>query len=188
MKLSTRMLVAVAALLLLSVFVFPLWRYDLGAPQYPEGLAMTIWVNKVGGQLALVNQLNHYIGMRAIDPDSMPELRYMPAIVVALVVSGLMVAIVGRRKWLVAWFLCLSGLGIIGLVDFYLWLRDFGTHLNPEAPITIPPFTPPLFGTNMLANFEVSSFPDIAGWAAFAAGALALLALLLDIRRTRSAA
>ena len=31
-----------------------------------------------------INSLNHYIGMKAIEPDAIPELRYMPWIVAAL--------------------------------------------------------------------------------------------------------
>ena len=188
MSTVSRILTAVAALLLLTVFFFPLWRYDMGAPQYPEGLAMTIWAHKVGGQLPLVNQLNHYIGMKHIEPDSMAELKVIPWIVVGLIVSGLAVAVVGRFKALVAWFVTFVVLGLAGLADFYWWLYDYGTHLSPEAPIQIPPFVPPLFGTNMLANFEISSYPDTAGWAAFVAVLLAFVAVVLEWRRQRGTA
>lgn len=186
MGMPTRLLTALAALLLLAVFAFPLWRYDLGAPQYPEGLSMTIWANKIGGQLALVNQLNHYIGMRTIEPDAMAELRWIPGIVVALVVTGLGVAVVGRLGLLIAWFAAVAALGLAGLADFYWWLYTYGTQLNPEAPIQMPPFVPPLLGTKMLANFEVTTGPDVGGYAAFAAGLLALVAVVVELRRRRA--
>ena len=184
----SRILVALAALLLLLVFAFPLWRYDLGAPQYPEGLSMTIWAHKIGGQVQLVNQLNHYIGMQEIAPDSLPELRWMPWIVGALVAGGLAVAAFGRFSWLVAWFGLLAVLGVLGLADFYWWLYDYGTNLSPDAPITLPPFVPPIIGTKALANFEVTTYPDRGGLAAFAAGLLGLVAVALEWRRRRRAA
>ncbi len=186
MKTSTRILAAVAALLLLAVYAFPLWRYDLGAPQYPEGLSMSIWVNKIGGQLPLVNQLNHYIGMQTIEPDSLVELRWIPWIVAAMVASGLVIAAIGRFSWLVGWFATLAVLGLAGLADFYWWLYDYGTNLSPDAPIKMPPFVPPIIGTKALANFEVTTHPDVGGVAAFLAGLLALLAIVLEYRSRRA--
>lgn len=188
MKPSTRILVLVSTLALLGVYVFPLWRYDLGAPQYPEGLTLSVWVNRIGGQLKLVNQLNHYIGMKSIEPDAIAELRAMPWIVAAVAIAGAAVAALGRRVWLYGWFAVFALLGIAGIVDFYLWLYDYGHSLNPEAPFQLPPFTPPLFGTNVLANFEVSSYPDVGGWAAFGAGFLALIAVVLEWRGRQDAA
>ena len=182
MKTATRILAGAAAVLLLAVYAFPLWRYDLGAPQYPEGLGMTIWAHKIGGQLALVNQLNHYIGMKEIEPDSLAELRLIPWIVGALSASGLLVAILGRFSWLVVWFVTLAVLGLAGLADFYWWLYDYGTKLSPEAPIKLPPFVPPIIGTKNLANFEITTYPDVGGLAAFAAGVLALLAVVVEWR------
>ena len=49
MKPISRWAVAVASLLLLVVFVTPLWRIDLIAPQYPEGLGLRIWINQITG-------------------------------------------------------------------------------------------------------------------------------------------
>ena len=78
----TRWLVASAALLVLGVFIFPLWRVTLEAPQYPEGIGMLIHVNGVTGvkehDLANINGLNHYIGMKTIEPDAIPVLHVMP--------------------------------------------------------------------------------------------------------------
>ena len=98
----SRILVAISSLLLIGLFVFPLWHVRLTAPQYPEGLGMNIRINTVEGatetDLKNINGLNHYIGMKAIDPQTIPELKFMPWIVGALILSGLAVAAVGRRK------------------------------------------------------------------------------------------
>ena len=45
MKLS-RILMIVAALVILALFIFPLWSITLEAPQYPRPLSMDIFINK----------------------------------------------------------------------------------------------------------------------------------------------
>ena len=104
---TSRLVVALASLLLLALYLAPLWRIELVAPQYPEGLGLRIWVNQITGikpnDLNSINGLNHYIGMRAIEPASFPELRLMPRLVAAAVVLGLLVALAGRRGLLYAW-------------------------------------------------------------------------------------
>jgi len=75
---------------MLVLFFVPLWRIQLQAPQYPEGLGMLIRVNTITGiaptDLNNINGLNHYIGMKAIEPAAIPVLRYMPWVVGALIV------------------------------------------------------------------------------------------------------
>ena len=79
-----------AALLLGGMYVTPLWRIELIAPQYPEGLGMLIRLNTVSGiqpnDLDNINMLNHYIGMKPITPEAIPELRIMPWVVGGLIV------------------------------------------------------------------------------------------------------
>jgi copper chaperone NosL len=78
----SRALMVAAALAVAAMLVTPLWTVHLVAPQYPEGLGMTIHINTVRGasefDLMKINQLNHYIGMKRIEPDAIPELRVMP--------------------------------------------------------------------------------------------------------------
>src|SRR5688572_33397469 len=103
-KLS-RTLLAIATVMLLGAFVFPLWRIDLIAPQYPEGLGMLIRIDTITGikpnDLNNINGLNHYIGMKAIEPEKIPILQMMPIALAVLIVAGLFAALSGRR-W-VAW-------------------------------------------------------------------------------------
>ena len=40
----------VASLLLLLLFLFPIWHIKLDAPQYPEGINMYIWINNINGK------------------------------------------------------------------------------------------------------------------------------------------
>jgi copper chaperone NosL len=50
MILKSKLIVAFASLLLILTFFFPLWYIDLEAPQYPEGIGLEIWINKIAGQ------------------------------------------------------------------------------------------------------------------------------------------
>ena len=186
------MLVAAAAVLLLSVFLFPLWSIHLTAPQYPEGIGMYIRVNTIVGytefDLTKINNLNHYIGMRPIEPDAIPELRFMPWLFGALAAAGLVVAALGRRRGLYAWLGAFALLGIAGLADFYRWAYDYGHNLDLEtAIITIPgmSYQPPLIGTTQLLNFTATSWPALGGWLAVAALGLGVLAAVIAARARR---
>ena len=70
--------IAASATLLLATFFFPLWQIQLWAPQYPEGLFMSIWTSKLSGDVNNINVLNHYIGMHKILAKDFPELKVLP--------------------------------------------------------------------------------------------------------------
>ena len=142
------------SLILISVYFIPVWRIDLEAPQYPEGLGMNIWINKITGDLNTINNLNHYIGMKSIEPDSMQELKIMPYVLAFLILIGIVVSISSKRILLLGWVLFFIILGIAGGVDFYLWEYDYGHNLSPDAAIKIPgmSYQPPLIGTKELAD------------------------------------
>jgi copper chaperone NosL len=190
-KLS-RTLLAVASVLLLGVFVLPLWRIDLIAPQYPEGLGMLIRVNTVTGikptDLANINGLNHYIGMKPIEPDAIPELRYMPMVVVGLTALGLLAAAFGRRAGLYVWLGTFATVAVVGLIDFWRWEYDYGHNLDFEhAIIKVPGMTyqPPLIGTKQLLNFTAASWPGLGALCLGVSFALGVLALVI-VRRSGS--
>jgi copper chaperone NosL len=190
----SRFVVAAAALLLALLYVTPMWRIDLGAPQYPEGMGIRIWVDRIQGagpnDLRNLNGLNHYIGMKAIEPDQIAELRYMPVIVGALIATGLLVALVGRRGPLFAWFGAYTLVALAGLADFWKWEYDYGHDLDPTAAIKIPgmAFQPPLLGGKQLLNFHASSWPDIGGVVAIISLTVVALVVLYEIRRRRRSA
>ncbi len=189
---TSRLVVALASLLLLVVYVTPLWRIELVAPQYPEGLGLRIWVNQITGlkpnDLNSINGLNHYIGMRAIDPSAIPELRFMPQLLAAAVAAGLLVALVGRRWLLYVWGGLFTLGAAVGLGDFWKWGYEYGHQLDPHAAIKVPgmSYQPPLVGSKQLLNFHATSWPDIGGWIAFVALAFVLGAAMLEWRRTRA--
>lgn len=191
---SARLLVAIAALLMSVGYVLPLWRIDLIAPQYPEGLGILIKVNTVVGvkeqDLNSINNLNHYIGMQRIEPDAIPELRYMPAILGGLIVTALLVAALGRRRILYGWAVLLAAVQVGGLYDYWKWGYDYGHNLDLEtAIIKIPDMTyqPPLIGSKQLLNFTAISWPAPGGWALVLASLLVGIAVWKTYRPAASA-
>jgi copper chaperone NosL len=191
----SKILMLLAALSLSLLFFFPMWKIYLEAPQYPEGLEMHIWVNKLGGNteytLQNFNILNHYIGMEKINADSFAELKYMPYIVYFLIGSGIIVALLNKRSLALTWLIMVIVGGVAGLVDFYLWLVKFGTNLDPKAPIKVPGMTyiPPFLGEKQLLNFKALSLPDIGGLAIGVAILLAAIAVYIEFihRKKRQA-
>lgn len=171
MRRVSRIGMVVAAVLLGVPFLKPLWHIGLIAPQYPEGLGLYIWINQITGQkahdLESINGLNHYIGMKEIVPESIPELRLMPFLVGGLLVLGLLTALAGKRPLLYAWTGLFVLLSIAGLADFYKWGYDYGHNLDPTAAIRVPgmAYQPPLIGAKQLLNFYATSWPAVGGWA-----------------------
>ena len=71
----TRMLLLLCGIGLVMVLFTPMWRIDLDAPQYPEGLRMLIYANKLAGNVDIINGLNHYIGMKTLHTDDFIEFK-----------------------------------------------------------------------------------------------------------------
>lgn len=189
MSMRSRVLIALSALLLVVMYFTPIWRVFLDAPQYPEGIGMQIWINTVKGakenDLENINNLNHYIGMKRIEPDAIPELKLMPIIVGVLVAGGLAAAAVGRRRLAQVWVGVFLVVALAGLADFWKWEYDYGHDLDMENAIIKVPgmsYQPPLIGSKQLLNFTATSIPGAGGWAAIISLGLAVTALVLDRR------
>ena len=99
----TRILSLICGISLIAVIFLPIWRIELAAPQYPEGLSMQIFSNKLAGDVDIINGLNHYIGMRTLHANDFVEFSVLPYILGALALFGVLTAIV-NRKWLACIF------------------------------------------------------------------------------------
>lgn len=191
MNRQTRIGLAGAALALLLLYVVPIWRIDLEAPQYPEGIGMLIRINTVEGikthDLDNINNLNHYIGMKRIVPETIPELRLMPWIIGALIVLGLGAVALGKRWALYAWTLLFLAVALFGMWDFWSWEYDYGHNLDPTAIIKVPGmhYQPPLIGSRKLLNFTAHSWPALGGWVAFLSLGVGLVLSVLTFRNAR---
>ena len=182
MKTRSKVVIIIISVALIAGFFLPIWAISLEAPQYPEGLGMNIWINKITGDLNTINGLNHYIGMRRIEPNSIKELNYMPYMLGFLAITGIITGLLGRKKILTAWVIIFVALGIAGGIDFYKWEYDYGHNLNPEAAIKIPgmSYQPPLLGSEQLLNFTATSLPDAGGVFVIASGLIGLGVLTLE--------
>ncbi|NNL30073.1 MAG: hypothetical protein HKO77_03580 [Gemmatimonadetes bacterium] len=185
----SRILTLVASVALGLTYLLPIWTIDLEAPQYPEGLGMVIRLNTIEGQkphdLSNINNLNHYIGMQRIVPESIPELRIMPFIVAFFIVSGLLVAWAGRRRLLYTWTGLFLVVSAVGLADFWKWEYDYGHNLDEETAIIKIPgmsYQPPLIGSREILNFTAHSWPGAGGWIAIL---VAGTAMAVSIREWR---
>jgi copper chaperone NosL len=188
-KISSVLLVFASALLLFAL-PLPLWHIRLLAPQYPEGLGMDIHARTVVGakehDLENINELNHYIGMKVIEPTEIAELRVIPWLIAGLGLLGFVVAITRKRALLIGWLVGFGILGVVGLWDFWHWEHMYGHDLDYQhAIIKVPGMTyePPLIGTKQLLNFTASSWPAAGAILLGVAFALGLAAIMLGGRR-----
>lgn len=159
---SERRWILVAALVLLPVFflpVLPVWTMRLWAPQYPEGLKLTIYTNTIQGDLQKINTLNHYVGMHPITPNDFKEFSYLPQLLTGFGVVALLAALVNRRWLAIIGWLGFSAFAVYMFSDYARWLWHYGHDLDPRAAIKLNTFTPPLIGYKRMANFRVWSLP-----------------------------
>jgi copper chaperone NosL len=184
MKSLTRVLIVISVALMLGAYFLPLWHILLDAPQYPEGLEMKIWLNGLSGNIAQINGLNHYIGMKLISVDDFKEFTILPYVFGLLLLVGIASAIIKSRKLLWTWFIGLCLFGVIGFSDFYKWEYNYGHNLNPHAAIKVEGmnYQPPLFGYKQLLNFTAGSLPDAGGILVGLGGVLAAAALFYKPR------
>ena len=184
MKKSSRILILILALSLIAVYFVPLWNISLEAPQYPEGLGMQIWLNKITGDLQTINGLNHYIGMKTIHPDSIEELKIMPFVIGFIIFAGLLVFLFNKKSFLLSWIIIIIVTGTIGMYDFWNWEYDYGHNLDPTAAIKVEGmnYQPPLIGSKKLLNFTATSTPDIGGMIILGVGIIAILILIYEYK------
>jgi len=181
---TSRFLVAFAGLLLLAALFFPIWQIQLSAPQYPEGLELYIHASKLSGDVQIINGLNHYIGMRELHENDFIEFTVLPYIIGFIGILGIISAVLNKRKWFIIWLIIFVIFGVAAIIDFYLWLYDYGHNLDPKAPIQVPGMTyqPPLVGFKQLLNFGAYSIPAIGGWLMLAAAFFSSLVLIFETK------
>lgn len=187
----SRIILALSALLMIAAFFVPIWEIMMWAPQYPEWLHMYIWLDNITGDVAIINGLNHYIGMKYIKVEMFPEFEIMPSIMMGVIAFGLLMALIGRRIAIWAYLLVLVAAGTAGLVDFYLWSYDYGHNLDPTAAIKVPgmSYQPPLLGSKELLNFIAYSGPAAGGWIMAVSGLLVIGTLVYEyLRKPKSIA
>jgi copper chaperone NosL len=182
---GTKLLLLLAAAGLVAVLYTPLWRIELDAPQYPEGLSLSIHANGLRGNVDIINGLNHYIGMKTLHNEDFFEFTLLPYLVIFFAAAFALVALINSRRWLNMLFILFVAFGIVAMVDFWRWEYNYGHNLNPNAAIVVPgmAYQPPLIGFKQLLNFGAYSIPDIGGWLFIGAGILLLTCVIIEWKR-----
>ena len=159
------------ALVLISGFL-PIWESRLEAPQYPDGLRLSVYGNRIEGDLAEIDSLNHYIGMSPIRIDDLPEVRLWPLAVGLALVAVLVSAVAGRRLIVRAarLYVWLLPLGVLATVQLRLY--QYGHDLDPGAALRVGNFTPLVMGPTRVWNFTAWSRPGTAVVALWLAASL----------------
>lgn len=172
LDLRSRILILVAAVMLMPTFFLPLWTMTLYSNQFPDGLELKIYSHMLEGgrtqnrdDLKEINSLNHYIGMRALKEDDFTEFKWIPFVIGGVMLLALRVVIFGKMSKLVDLLVLFMYFGLFSLWSFYHKLYLYGHELDPTAAIKVAPFTPPMFGHHTLANFEVYSYPASGSYA-----------------------
>ena len=156
------LLTALVALLLGGVL--PLWRISLVAPQYSEGLTLDMYAYQIvagndGQDLAEINTLNHYIGMKPIAQADFLEMKVIPFAIGAFSLLTLRAVVIGRIISLVDLVVLFFYFGAFSLASFVYRLYSYGHHLDPHAPMKMEPFMPVVIGSQQIANFVQTSLP-----------------------------
>ena len=184
-----KILMIIAAILPLALFLFPLWKITLEAPQYPTPLGMYIHINDFTDanphDIKNINIMNHYVGMKYI-PEAIPEFKIFPIGIIITSLLGLIIALFTNHKWFLYWGILMVLLSMAGLYDFYLWEHDYGHNLDPKAIMkftnpdgSIMGFQPPLFGSKDILNFTAHSYPQLGAYFLGAGMALSFVAYWL---------
>ena len=183
---KARIIMLAGALLPLLLFVFPLWKITLEAPQYPTPLGMYIYINDFADanphDIKNINLMNHYVGMKYI-PDAIPEFKVFPIGILITSFIGLLIAWKAPHRWFLFWFILMVAVSAAGLIDFYIWEHDYGHDLDPKAIMkftnpdgSVMGFQPPFFGTKNILNFTAHSYPQLGAYCLAVGIALGLVA------------
>ena len=193
---KSNLIMIVAAILPFALFIFPLWKITLEAPQYPEPLGMYIHINDFRDvnphDIKNINIMNHYVGMKYI-PEAIPEFKIFPIGIIITSLIGLLIGFKGNYKWFLGWFILMCLLSLAGLYDFYLWEHDYGHNLDPKAIMkftnpdgSIMGFQPPLFGSKDILNFTAHSYPRSGAYFLGLGIALSFVAYLFGKKAKKS--
>lgn len=178
----SRLLLLAAAAVVAASLLFPLWNLHLVAPQYEEGLELDIYAYKIaagndGQDLVEINNLNHYIGMKPIEQADFTEMQIMPFMFGVFILLSLRGAVFGVMGAVVDLFMIAAYFGAFSIGAFYYRLYSYGHNLDPKAPMEVEPFTPLMFGTQKIANFTQSSYPQLGTYLLWVFMALLLAAI-----------
>ncbi len=183
-SLLSKVLLLVVGLLFFASLQFPMWQIELEAPQYPEGLILRLHADKIGGDVEIINGLNHYIGMKTLHTEDFFEFQILTYIVIFFGVFALAAMVIAKRKLVIALLISLISFVVLAGIDFYRWNYEYGHNLDPNAAIKVPgmAYQPPVIGYKQLLNFGAYSVPDVGGWILIIAGTLIFIVVIMETK------
>lgn len=184
----SKVLLALVGLLFIGSLFVPMWRIELDAPQYPEGLVLQLHANKIGGDVDIINGLNHYIGMATLHSENFFEFTVLPYVFGAFAFLSIILICINNRKFVFGFLVILVTFVVLAGIDFYRWNYEYGHNLNPDAAIKVPgmSYQPPLIGYKQLLNFGAYSIPDTGGLMLIGAGMLLFFVVLKEFKFKKS--
>jgi hypothetical protein len=176
-------LLLVARVILLVSLFLPYWHMELQAPQYPDGLHMTAYMNSLTGDVAEIDGLNHYIGMRSLYEAAKLERTIGVFIMIAFVVMLELAAYIHTR-WAALLVAPVVFFPVVFLIDLHLWMRHFGLNLDPHAPLSnaVKPFVPTALGKGGIGQFVTIATPGVGLILAVIASFVLIVALFFHRR------
>jgi hypothetical protein len=191
LTLTSRILMLAGVLLLIPVYWMPMYQMTLVSNQFPDGLELHIYAAKLEGgstpnrdDLREINTLNHYIGMRPLLESDFSEFKWLPLAVGAFALLALRALVIGKMSKLVDTVVLFVYFGLFSLWSFHRRLYEYGHNLDPMASVKVKPFTPPLFGTQQIANFSVTNLPEIGSYLMIAFAVCLIAAVWHSMRHT----
>lgn len=176
------LVLALAAACLIASSFLPVWSMTLRAPQYPKGLHVVAYVDRLTGDVREIDGLNHYIGMRPLNDAAQLERRVATHAIVGLALLCVAATLI-HTKWAALLAAPAFSFPFVFLADLYYWMRDSGMHLDPRAPLSssIKPFVPPIIGEGLIGQFRTVASVE-SGWL-LALGASMLIVIGLWLHR-----
>lgn len=151
--------VVLISVILISVSsVLPVWKVNLYANNYPQGLKLIAYGYTFEGDLYELNIINHYVGMQEINPDEIKIMGVFPYAIGLLIICSILTLFFNKYKRILALLWLGFPLGILAVIQWYLYY--FGHHLEAGAPIRMPPFSPWVIGSSHIMNFKAVGMVD----------------------------
>ncbi len=155
-----KLLFGLASVMLIVSLVLPYWNLHLVAPQFPSGLHIQAFVNRLEGDVIQLEELNHYIGMASFADGAKFERSI--AVVSIIAMAGLILAsMLIHSRWVTVFVTPALLFPVIFLADLQWWLWKYGHELDPRAPFAdaVGDFTPHILGRAEIAQFDTNALP-----------------------------
>lgn len=183
------LLIATAACALIAV-ALPWWHITMNAPQYPDGLRVTVGLFSVSGDVAEIDDLNHYIGFRPLETVARLERS-----VSWLAIPAALLPLLGAFLWSKRRYAWLTAVPTALIAPFFVadlatWMWYSGHHLNPHAALSssVAPWTPHFLGPGGVGQFRTFAMFDIGFLFAAAATVCAIVLAVRALPRPRATA